>query len=152
MVGDDERRGRRGGVDGEPLARLGEGVEALVRRVLAEQRRDPVASVESLQQLAIFGDAAQLHIHPTAKVNDALFNLSSGEVTVGADSFFGQCHWILDGHSDRAAHQGRDRWPDVESGRYSPSPARHRRTGLSGRVCPRRESGCWDVAQLSESG
>ena len=55
--------------------------------VLAEQRRDPVASVESLQQLAIFGDAAQLHIHPTAKVNDALFNLSSGEVTVAPTAF-----------------------------------------------------------------
>ena len=99
MVGDDEQRGGDDD-DDEPVARLGEAVEALVHRVLAEQRRHRVAPVESLQQMAIFGDAARLHIHPTAKVNDALFNLSSGEVTVGADSFFGHRVSVLTGTHD----------------------------------------------------
>jgi acetyltransferase-like isoleucine patch superfamily enzyme len=50
--------------------------------------------------MLVFGDAARLHIHPTAKVNNALFNLMSGEVTVGEYSFFGRNVSVLTGTQD----------------------------------------------------
>jgi acetyltransferase-like isoleucine patch superfamily enzyme len=48
----------------------------------------------------VYGDPNRLHIHPTAIVNNALFNLSSGEVTVGEYAFFGHNVSILTGTHD----------------------------------------------------
>ena len=41
--------------------------------------------------------------HPTAVVNDALFNLSSGEITVGEYAFFGHGVGVLTGTRDVTA-------------------------------------------------
>lgn len=48
----------------------------------------------------IYGDPAHLHVHPTAVINNALFNLSSGEITVGKYAFFGHNVAILTGTHD----------------------------------------------------
>jgi acetyltransferase-like isoleucine patch superfamily enzyme len=48
----------------------------------------------------IYGDPARLHIHPTAVINNALFNLSSGEVTIGEYAFFGHNVSVLTGTHD----------------------------------------------------
>ena len=48
----------------------------------------------------VYGDPARLHIAPTAIVNNALFNLSSGEITVGEHAFFGHNVSVLTGTHD----------------------------------------------------
>jgi len=48
----------------------------------------------------VYGDPAKLHIHPTAIVNNALFNLSSGEITIGEYAFFGHNVSVLTGTHD----------------------------------------------------
>jgi acetyltransferase-like isoleucine patch superfamily enzyme len=54
----------------------------------------------SLFRPLIYGDPTRLHIHPTAIVNNALFNLSSGEITVGEYAFFGHNVSVLTGTHD----------------------------------------------------
>lgn len=48
----------------------------------------------------VYGDPAKLHVDPTAVVNDALFNLSSGDITVGRWAFFGHGVSVLTGTHD----------------------------------------------------
>jgi acetyltransferase-like isoleucine patch superfamily enzyme len=48
----------------------------------------------------VYGDPDRLHVHPTAVVNNALFNLSSGEITIGEYAFFGHNVSILTGTHD----------------------------------------------------
>jgi acetyltransferase-like isoleucine patch superfamily enzyme len=48
----------------------------------------------------IYGDPARLHVHPSAVVNNALFNLSSGHVSVGEYAFFGHYVSVLTGTHD----------------------------------------------------
>jgi acetyltransferase-like isoleucine patch superfamily enzyme len=48
----------------------------------------------------VYGDPAKLHVADTAVVNDALFNLSSGEITVGEWAFFGHGVSVLTGTHD----------------------------------------------------
>ncbi len=69
-------------------------LEQLVAKSLAEQKADP------LETMLVFGDRDRLEIDPTAKVNNALFNLSSGRVTVGEYSFFGHGVSVLTGSHD----------------------------------------------------
>jgi acetyltransferase-like isoleucine patch superfamily enzyme len=73
-------------------------LESLVREAVRAQ----VASLikDPLHQPLIYGDATRLHIHPTAVVNNALFNLSSGDITVGQHAFFGHNVAILTGTHD----------------------------------------------------
>ena len=73
-------------------------LEALVREAVTAQ----VAAIttDPLHQPLIYGDATRLHIHPTAVVNNALFNLSSGDITVGRHAFFGHNVAILTGTHD----------------------------------------------------
>jgi acetyltransferase-like isoleucine patch superfamily enzyme len=61
----------------------------------ARETEDP-----ALFRPLVYGDPARLHIHPTAVVNNALFNLSSGEITVGEYAFFGHNVSILTGTHD----------------------------------------------------
>lgn len=72
--------------DGVPAARL--------------RGRYFTSSDDLAQEMTVFGDPDRLHIHPTAKVNDALFNLSSGEVRVGQFTFFGHRVSLLTGSHD----------------------------------------------------
>jgi glycosyltransferase involved in cell wall biosynthesis/acetyltransferase-like isoleucine patch superfamily enzyme len=48
----------------------------------------------------VYGDPARLHISSTAVVNNTLFNLSSGEITVGEHAFFGHNCSVLTGTHD----------------------------------------------------
>ena len=48
----------------------------------------------------VFGHPARLDLHPTAQVSDALFNLSSGTVSVGPHAFFGHRVMVLTGRHD----------------------------------------------------
>ena len=89
---------------------LGRFMEEPLRRVLAEQdprQAGPEAHVEMYKYL-VHGDRSRLHIHPTAVVNNALFNLSSGQVTVGPYAFFGHNVAILTGTHD-VSRFGRER-------------------------------------------
>jgi acetyltransferase-like isoleucine patch superfamily enzyme len=64
-------------------------------------RRDPPPDQETLlYRYLVHGDHSRLHIDPTAVVNDALFNLSSGEITVGPYAFFGHGVSVLTGTHD----------------------------------------------------
>jgi acetyltransferase-like isoleucine patch superfamily enzyme len=71
--------------------------DRLLRRLaarLASYGEDP------LRRPLIYGDPARLHVHPSAIVNNALFNLSSGDVTVGRYAFFGHNVAVLTGTHD----------------------------------------------------
>jgi len=48
----------------------------------------------------VYGNERRLHVHPTAVVNDALFNLSSGEITIEEYAFFGHGVSVLTGTHD----------------------------------------------------
>ena len=48
----------------------------------------------------MYGDPTRLHIAPTAVINNALFNLSSGQITVGEYAFFGHNVSVLTGTHD----------------------------------------------------
>jgi len=48
----------------------------------------------------VYGDPGRLHVSPTAVVNNALFNLSSGDITVGEHAFFGHNVSVLTGTHD----------------------------------------------------
>jgi acetyltransferase-like isoleucine patch superfamily enzyme len=51
-------------------------------------------------QYLVFGDASRLKIAKTAIVNNALFNLSSGDITIGDYAFFGHNVTVLTGTHD----------------------------------------------------
>jgi acetyltransferase-like isoleucine patch superfamily enzyme len=74
---------------------LGRQVEALVRRALAERN-----CTGDLYRYQVHGDPSRLHLDPTAIVNNALFNLSSGDVTVESYAFFGHNVAVLTGTHD----------------------------------------------------
>ena len=81
---------------------LGRVVDERVRAALTEHKvHDPhVPPNDLLEHARVYGDRAKLHLHPTAVVNDALFNLSSGEITVGEYAFFGHGVSVLTGTHD----------------------------------------------------
>jgi acetyltransferase-like isoleucine patch superfamily enzyme len=73
-----------------------------IRQVLAEQdprQAGPEAHVEMYKYL-VHGNRARLHIHPSAVVNNALFNVGSGDITVGENAFFGHNVSVLTGTHD----------------------------------------------------
>jgi acetyltransferase-like isoleucine patch superfamily enzyme len=75
--------------------RLRGGPSTTARPPGARETEDP-----TLFRPLVYGDPARLHISPTAKVNNALFNLSSGEITVGDYAFFGHNVSVLTGTHD----------------------------------------------------
>jgi len=76
-------------------------LEALVREAVATRAPAFFKAVEDpLHRPLIYGDPARLHVHPTAVINNALFNLSSGDITVGRYAFFGHNVAILTGTHD----------------------------------------------------
>lgn len=87
-------------------AQLQDEIAALVtERVAAEvAARLPPLVAEAVEHALgapqIYGDERKLHLHPTAVVNDALFNLSSGEITVEEYAFFGHGVAVLTGTHD----------------------------------------------------
>ena len=93
------------------VARLaGRWLREPIRQVLAEQdprQAGPQAHVEMYKYL-VHGDKARLRIHPTAVVNNALFNVGSGDISVGEYAFFGHNVSVLTGTHDINKF-GRDR-------------------------------------------
>ncbi|MCX6465353.1 MAG: acyltransferase [Pseudonocardiales bacterium] len=93
--------------DPDLLALIDARVAEAVARAVEEARWAP----------RVYGDERKLHVHPTAVVNDALFNLSSGEITVEEHAFFGHGVSVLTGTHDVALFD-RDRQVGVpRSGR-----------------------------------
>ena len=72
---------------------------------------------EMLVEPRVHGPRERLHIAPTAVVNDALFNLSSGEITVGKWGMFGHGVTLLTGVHD-VTKLGRDRQRAVPATGY----------------------------------
>lgn len=78
-------------------------IEAAVREALAEHVANERHSLDPDELLFLYrvhGDRSRLHLHPTAVVNDALFNLESGDITVGEYAFFGHNVSVLTGTHD----------------------------------------------------
>ncbi|MGI8693541.1 MAG: acyltransferase [Geodermatophilaceae bacterium] len=76
---------------------------AALARIRPRDERPPHARDSedaALFRPLVYGDPERLHIHPTAVVNNALFNLSSGEITVGKHAFFGHTVSVLTGTHD----------------------------------------------------
>jgi acetyltransferase-like isoleucine patch superfamily enzyme len=53
-----------------------------------------------LNQHLVFGDATRLKLSPTCIVNNALFNLSSGNIIIGENVFFGHNVSLITGTHD----------------------------------------------------
>jgi acetyltransferase-like isoleucine patch superfamily enzyme len=98
----EEQEARMSRID-RPVARLlARWLEEPLRQVLADQdprQAGPEAHVEMYRYL-VHGDRARLHVHPTAVVNNALFNVGSGDITVGEYAFFGHNVSVLTGTHD----------------------------------------------------
>lgn len=77
-------------------------VRALVREALEQGKPAGARPSEdpALFRPLIYGDPDRLHVHPTAIINNALINLSSGEVTVEEYAFFGHSVSVLTGIHD----------------------------------------------------
>ncbi len=84
--------------------RVVQGAGGLAGALRRRAARRPSGARESedpaLFRPLVYGDPARLHISPTAVVNNALFNLSSGDVTVGEYAFFGHNVSVLTGTHD----------------------------------------------------
>ena len=89
------------------IARMVRGpVEALVAQKVAEQVAE--LKLDALYSYRWHGDRSRLHIPDTAVVNNALFNLSGGTITLGEYAFFGHDVAVLTGTHDIELF-GRDR-------------------------------------------
>ncbi|MGH3934086.1 MAG: acyltransferase [Pseudonocardiaceae bacterium] len=85
------------------LVRLLRGpVQGLVARLVAEERNRYTYgdSEDPLYRYQVHGLRERLHIDPTAIVNNALFNVSGGEITIGEYAFFGHGVAVLTGTHD----------------------------------------------------
>jgi acetyltransferase-like isoleucine patch superfamily enzyme len=86
-----------------PLSALLDGplAAAVATRVdAAVDERVEALKLDALYRHRWHGDASRLRIHETAIVNNALFNVSGGTITVGKDAFFGHDVAILTGTHD----------------------------------------------------
>lgn len=71
----------------------------LLDRILGNWLRSRVNEI-ILSEFRVWGDKKKLSIAPTAVVNNALFNLSSGTITIGEFVFFGHNVAVLTGTHD----------------------------------------------------
>jgi acetyltransferase-like isoleucine patch superfamily enzyme len=108
--------GWAGGVVARVLEPL---VAEQVRRAVAEheQSRPHLAASDLLEESQVYGDRDKLHLHPTTVVNDALFNLSSGHITVEEYAFFGHGVSVLTGTHDVTAFDAERQVAVPKSGR-----------------------------------
>lgn len=76
-------------------------VDSLVRQALEDQSRSgPDGHDPELFHSIVYPDATRLHVDSTAVLNNALINVSSGDVTVGRHAFFGHNVSLLTGTHD----------------------------------------------------
>jgi acetyltransferase-like isoleucine patch superfamily enzyme len=73
-------------------------LEALVAEQVAQQVRE--LKLDGLYTYRWHGDRSRLRIPDTAVVNNALFNLSGGTITLGEHAFFGHDVAVLTGTHD----------------------------------------------------
>ena len=85
-------------LDGPLSAAVAERVAAAVD--VAVDERVAALKLDALYRHRWHGDPSRLRIHETAVVNNALFNVSGGTITVGKDAFFGHDVAILTGTHD----------------------------------------------------
>lgn len=78
---------------------MGSGLLGARRRASSERSARPTEDPALFRPL-VYGDPSRLHIAPTAVVNNALFNLSSGQITVEEHAFFGHNVSVLTGTHD----------------------------------------------------
>lgn len=73
-----------------------------VQRLVAEElnRFTYGESEDPLYRYRVHGRLDRLHIDPTAIVNNALFNVSGGDITIGEYAFFGHEVAVLTGTHD----------------------------------------------------
>ena len=73
-----------------------------VQRLVAEERNrfSYGESEDPLYRYQVHGRLERLHINPTAIVNNALFNVSGGDITIGEHAFFGHEVAVLTGTHD----------------------------------------------------
>lgn len=91
--------GRRDGVLASALIRLlRPTVDRLVAEALAE--RIEQEKLDAMYRYRVHGDPSRLSLAQTAVVNNALFNLSGGTITVGEYAFFGHDVSVLTGGHD----------------------------------------------------
>lgn len=66
-----------------------------------------------LEEHSIWGPRERVHLAPTAQVNDALFNVSSGEIVVGEHVIFGHGVAVITGTHDpnRLGEERARHWP-----------------------------------------
>jgi acetyltransferase-like isoleucine patch superfamily enzyme len=81
-------------------------VDRLVAEALAEQLEKE--QLDALYRYRVHSDPSRLYIHPTAVVNNALFNTGGGRISVGEYAFFGHYVAVLAGGHDMQKF-GRDR-------------------------------------------
>lgn len=81
---------------------LGRMLRPTVDRMVAEAVREQLEreKVDALYRYRWHGDRSRLNLPDTAVVNNALFNLSGGTITVGDYAFFGHDVAILTGTHD----------------------------------------------------
>ena len=70
-----------------------------------------------LCEYRVYGPGSRLHLAPTAQVNDALFNLASGDIHVGEWAFFGHGVMVLTGSHDITRFGQARQVPSPQSGR-----------------------------------
>ncbi|RJO72593.1 MAG: acyltransferase [Myxococcales bacterium] len=74
-------------------------VQSLMRRMLKYFLVDIVNEIR-LSSYLVFGPAERLRIHHSAEVQNALFNVRSGDITVEEFAFFGHNVTLLTGRHD----------------------------------------------------
>lgn len=87
----------------DPMLRrlLAPTVRALVDEALDERSRSgPDGHDPELFHTLVYPDRDRLHVHPTAVLNNALLNLSSGDITIGPYAFCGHNVSLLTGTHD----------------------------------------------------
>lgn len=77
-------------------------VEAMVADRVADQMAEQVEKfkLDALYGYRWHGDRSRLHLPDSAIVNNALFNMSGGEITIGEYAFFGHDVAVLTGTHD----------------------------------------------------
>jgi acetyltransferase-like isoleucine patch superfamily enzyme len=73
-------------------------LDALVAEKVAQQVEE--LKLDALYQYRWHGDRSRLHLPDSAVVNNALFNMSGGTITIGEHAFFGHDVAVLTGTHD----------------------------------------------------
>jgi acetyltransferase-like isoleucine patch superfamily enzyme len=75
-------------------------IESLISQYLSQGYFDNRIKEVVLKQYLVFGNAERLKLASTCVVNNALFNLSSGDIVIGEQVFFGHNVSLITGSHD----------------------------------------------------